>query len=419
MSRARTLLATLAAAVLAGSSLFAADADLRDKAVKLNDITGSDAQTLKLRELIKDKANTKKLLAEAMAFQKEKADDKPLAYNACLILARAAHEIKEGDAGAFFYRQCADEGLKLQSSEKIINALDGLIDLYWDTKKYKEAAEACKEFLELRSPRINEAKPLVMERLIQATAKQGQHDEALKMADQLIEADDNGWYFTNLKAWVQRDAGQNEAAAETYLLVIDRIGKNKRMKKEDKERFTRGTRYILSSVYVDLKQIDKAAEQLQTLLKADPDNATFNNDLGFIWADHDMNLDESEKMIRKAIEQDRKIKKEAKEKNPDLPEELLRDNAAYLDSLGWVLFKKKEYAEAKKYLLEASKDKDDGQHIEIWDHLADVHYALGEKQEALKVWEESLKLEDVSPRDAKRREAVKEKIKKVKAELDK
>ena len=90
--------------------------------------------------------------------------------------------------------------------------------------------------------------------------------------------------------------------------------------------------------------MDKAADQLKALLVREPDNPTYNNDLGYIWADHDMNLAESEKLIRKAIDDDRRTRRKA---NPDLKPELDKDNAAYLDSLGWVLFKQKKYKEAR------------------------------------------------------------------------
>ena len=66
--------------------------------------------------------------------------------------------------------------------------------------------------------------------------------------------------------------------------------------------------------------------------------------------------------IRKALDEDRKQRKE----RPELGLEEDKDNAAYLDSLGWVLFKKKNLKEAKKYLLEAIQDPD-GQHVEIID----------------------------------------------------
>jgi tetratricopeptide (TPR) repeat protein len=163
---------------------------------------------------------------------------------------------------------------------------------------------------------------------------------------------------------------------------------------------------MLSGVYVEDNKIDKAAEQLQVLLKKNPESATYCNDLGFIWADHDMNLDESEKLIRKAIELHRKNRKTDEEL--DLADD--KDNPAYLDSLGWVLFKKKNYKEAKKYLEEAVNSKE-GQNIEILDHLADVYMALGAKGDALKTWEKALKAETESKRDKERRVSIEKKVK--------
>ena len=86
-----------------------------------------------------------------------------------------------------------------------------------------------------------------------------------------------------------------------------------------------------------------------------------------------------------------------------------------LDSLAWVLFKKKNYAEAKKHLLEAVKG-DEGRHVEIFDHLADVHIALGEKKEAVEVWKKALELENVSKRDEARKEEIKKKLAKEQGE---
>jgi tetratricopeptide (TPR) repeat protein len=149
---------------------------------------------------------------------------------------------------------------------------------------------------------------------------------------------------------------------------------------------------------------------LQALVKKDPENPTYKNDLGFIWADHDMNLEESEKLVREAIEQDRKKRKKLEDLTPDED----KDNPAYLDSLGWVLFKKKAFKEAKKYLLEAVESKE-GQNIEILDHLADVHVALGEKDDAIKIWEKALKSEPEtkSKREQERRVIVEKKLKKI------
>jgi uncharacterized protein HemY len=74
-----------------------------------------------------------------------------------------------------------------------------------------------------------------------------------------------------------------------------------------------------------------------------------------------------------------------------------------------VLFKKKEYKEAKKWLLDATK-LEGGKHIEIYDHLADVHMALGEKGDAIKVWKDALKLPDTTRRDGERRKIIEKKL---------
>jgi predicted Zn-dependent protease len=241
------------------------------------------------------------------------------------------------------------------------------------------------------------------------------------MADRLAQLDKGGWYFLQLKGWVQREAGKLDDAIATYKEVITRIDESMTLKEDQKTRMAKEVRYRLTGLYVDGKKIDEAAEILQKLIKEDPDNPTFYNDLGFIWADHDKNLEESEGMIRKALELDakqrQKLLAEKKDLSPDAIAVLKKENAAYLDSLGWVLFKNKKFAEAETYLRKATEDDDDGKHIEIWDHLADALVAQGKKQEAVEIWQKSLKFEDVSPRDAERRKKVTQKLNKVRAEL--
>jgi len=404
----RPLLLTVAVAALAAGRSAAADDPLREKAIKLNQTTGEAAVRGRIVELIKDEAGTKKLLPVAVKMVKEEKPP-PLNYNACYILAKAAQAFKETDTALAFYRHCAQEATKLGSASKIVDVFDGMIDLYSGSKKYDEAIEACKEFLDIRvedldSP-INQYKPFILEKLILATANKGKIDEALEQTEKLIDKDKGGWYFLRLKAEVLQIGERYADAADTYLETIERLKKNTKLEPEVRDKFLKQMRYVLSGVYVDLKQIDKGAEQLEILMKDDPDNPTFLNDLGFIWADHDMKIDESEKLIRKAIDKDR----EQRKKVEDLPKEEDTDNPAYLDSLGWVLYKKKDYKDAKKYLIDATK-LPGGKHIEIYDHLADTHMALGEKADAIKVWKDALDLKDVSKRDQERRKMIEKKL---------
>lgn len=388
---------------------------LREELLKLNSVTGDKAQRAKLVSLVKDKENAKKLVAEASKMLKEaKGKENPFNFNGGLIVARLAHFTKQYDVAEPLYEYLIENSTKLKSGSKMVTAYEGLIEMYIDNKKYSMAAEICEKFIDLLEPEeVQQAQVLVLERLAQIRAKEGKFDEALRLADRLIEGiPEMKWYFLQTKGWVQREQGKLSDAIETYNSVLDEIDSSKAIKPEARDEAKDRVRYILTGLYVDNKDVDKASKQLQTLIKRNPDSATYKNDLGFIWCDHDMNLEESEKLIKEAIDLDKKEKEKAKKEGKI---EEVKPNAAYLDSLGWVLFKQKKYKEALEPLKEASTDDDDGAHLEIWDHLADCYMALDMKKEAIAAWEKGLKFDDVSKRDTERRRKVSEKLKKARA----
>src|SRR5204862_260724 len=130
-------------------------------------------------------------------------------------------------------------------------------------------------------------------------------------------------------ASVLREAGDFEKAAELYEQILTRVEGDADLDPQERDEVTEELRAELSNVYVDLKKIDKAAEQLEILVKKKPNEPGYYNDLGYILADHDMRLDEAEKLIRKALELD----KEKRKKEPGYDPRTDHDNGAYLDSL--------------------------------------------------------------------------------------
>ncbi|MCC6418800.1 MAG: tetratricopeptide repeat protein [Gemmataceae bacterium] len=420
----------VAALFLLGAALTArADDALQKRLTDINRVTGDDVVSAQVKALVARPAETKKLLAEAVTLAKAK--DHPLTFNGAYILALAANDLKDRQAAEVFYRICMDQAVKLQSTRKVLQSYGGLIDMLYENKKFGESAKVCRELLELKlgdskarvyylaiTNRFGEPdfiqdddyeatkrlRPGVHRLLIQAIAKQGKYDQALKLVENLIRAQDN-WQERQLKAWVLREAGKYPEAARAYEDVLERIEKDNTLEQEDKDTYGERYRYILSNVYVDLKQIDKAAEKLKALIAKRPDEPAYCNDLGYIWADHNMNLAEAEKLIRKALELDQARRKKAKVAPEDD-----RDNGAYLDSLGWVLYKQKKFNEAKKALQEAVKDKG-AQHIEIYDHLGDVHMALGDRAAAIAAWRRGLELAGDSAREKNRKAEVERKLK--------
>lgn len=388
---------------------------LREELLKLNTASSEDVQAAKLRALLKDRAKAKAAIAEATRMMKEaKGKEKPFNYNGAFILARAAHQLRQYDSAERFYEHQVELATELKSGPKMVRAYEGLIDLYFDAKRYNDVVKTCEDVVDLPGPKeLEDAKPFILEYLIKAKAKQGKIDEAMNMAKGLIELTDGSWYFLQLKGWIQHEAGKLDDAVKTFTEVLEKIDANKELKAELKDTLKDRVRYTLSGLHVENRDIDKAAKQLQILIKRNPEEPGYKNDLGFIWCDHDMNLEESEKLIREALELDKK-KKEKLKAEGKIDE--ITESAAYLDSMGWVLFKQKKYKEALEYLKKASADEDEGNHLEIWDHLGDCYMALGQKAEAIAAWEKALKMEDLSKRDAERRREVTEKLTKARSQ---
>ena len=61
-------------------------------------------------------------------------------------------------------------------------------------------------------------------------------------------------------------------------------------------------------------------------------------------------------------------------------------NPAYLDSMAWVLFRKKDFRSAKTYIEKSLQLDEFSPDAVIADHAGDIYNALGEKDNALKYW---------------------------------
>src|SRR5881397_1334705 len=138
---------------------------------------------------------------------------------------------------------------------------------------------------------------------------------------------------------------------------------------------------------------DKAADLLRKSIALDPANSTEAcNYLGYMWADHNMNLDEAETMIERALE-----------KEPN--------NASYLDSLGWVEFRKGKFDQALNNLLSAAKTADHDDPV-IFEHIGDAYFKLNRLSEALESWQKALALDPKNKNLAEKVEGTKKRISK-------
>src|SRR5206468_823794 len=89
----------------------------------------------------------------------------------------------------------------------------------------------------------------------------------------------------------------------------------------------------------------------------------------YLYAEQGKNLEKAEAMIRKALKEE-------------------PDNSAYLDSLGWVLFKRGKVKEALDP-LEKAVTHPSGADATIHEHLGDVYFRLQQTAKAKAAWEKA------------------------------
>src|SRR5581483_948806 len=112
-------------------------------------------------------------------------------------------------------------------------------------------------------------RPAIHRLMIQGMAKDGKYDEALKLADRLVEANDT-WRERQLRGWVLREAGKFPEAIKVYEDAQDRIAKDEGLTDKGKEVYGDRNRQILSNLFIESKQIDKGAEILKGLIDRHP-----------------------------------------------------------------------------------------------------------------------------------------------------
>jgi tetratricopeptide (TPR) repeat protein len=114
---------------------------------------------------------------------------------------------------------------------------------------------------------------------------------------------------------------------------------------------------------------EPAADAFRKLLQADPDNATALNYLGYMLIDYDLDVTKGIGYVQEALALEPK-------------------NPAYLDSLGWGYYKRKEYRKALDFLLQAARALPTDP--TIMEHLGDVYRALGRPHDARDCYEKAL-----------------------------
>ena len=126
--------------------------------------------------------------------------------------------------------------------------------------------------------------------------------------------------------------------------------------------------YFRAMTGQSLGRLDVLEQDLLRVIEIDPGNADAMNALGYTLADQTDRHDEALVLIERALE-------------------IKPNEAAFIDSLGWVQYRLENYKDAVTNLRKALSLFDND---EVAAHLGEVLWVSGEQQEARKVWQKAL-----------------------------
>lgn len=205
--------------------------------------------------------------------------------------------------------------------------------------------------------------PLAELNIVRLLATAHRDDEALEALDQAVKESNTNEELLFLGASIHASKKNFDKAAELMDTGFGRFSSNLKF-------------LFLRGVYEERSgNVQDCIATMKRVIHEDPSHTSALNYLGYLYADRGENLDVAEQLVSRALE-------------------LKPDDGYYLDSLGWVYFKKRDYDRAMEYLQRATQvSPNEGV---ILEHLGDVLLATGKKKEALEAYQKALqaKLED-------------------------
>jgi tetratricopeptide (TPR) repeat protein len=246
-----------------------------------------------------------------------------------------------------------DSGLRT-GSEPRLHYLRGLA--LQDLRRYGDAADAFGAVATDDAELDAAARAARVGVLVQA----GRVEEAEKAVDAALAAHPGDARLQAARAFVLERTGRSAEAVAYLGAALRKAGPGK----------------APSSLYEALANAqeksgdpDGAVRTMQSLLARDPDDADAMNYVAYTWAEKGVRLDEAEKLVTRALA-------------------LRPGNAFFLDTLGWVHFRKGEYARAVAVLEQAERKA--GAEATILEHLGDAYGKARRPRDAARAYQRAL-----------------------------
>ncbi len=293
------------------------------------------------------------------------------AYDKARIEFEKLHQASPDDAELLFTLGLLSlESQRLDDAEKYMMMLVRLKQregeaqyylgrIYENRKQYEAAIDWYREV------HVGEYKFDARLRIADMLGISGRTEEAIEHLDAMLKGSQSDGSLVRIyisKGELLRSVRRYEQALEVFNTALGIVPGNSDLL------------YSRALVAEKLGRIDLLEADIRAILKTEPDNAHALNALGFTLADQTDRYQEAYGYIKRAIE-------------------IMPDDAAIIDSWGWVHYRLGEYDKAISLLRKALSHFNDS---EIAAHLGEVLWVSGNQEEATSIWKEAL---EKSPND--------------------
>lgn len=213
--------------------------------------------------------------------------------------------------------------------------------------------------------------------LLSYAARRNDMEEVIGVCSNAIEYSPEVLDFYYYKAIGLYQTGQKEEALATYRKATEQ------MTPESNRELASDIFSAMGDLYHEAGEPDKAYLCYDSALVYNPDNILALNNYAYYLSEEDRQLEKAEQMSLRTIKAE-------------------PQNATYLDTYAWILYKQERYEEALGY-IEQALAADSVPSDVLYEHAGDISFRSGNREQALDYWQRALELQ-------RKAEAVDEKL---------
>jgi tetratricopeptide (TPR) repeat protein len=232
-----------------------------------------------------------------------------------------------------------------------------------ETEQYNDAKVALK-----KAAKLNDQDYSVWEQLVRLELG-GDTDAAIKDANEALSI------FPN-QAWLNYLAGVAWLQKKDYNKALSYVSNVPSLETQDKVLLSQ-TYSAMGDCYHGMKDVKKSDEAYDKSIEYNPDNVYTLNNYAYYLSLRGEKLDKAAQMSKHS-------------------NDLEKENPSFEDTYAWILFKQKNYTEAKAWIEKAIANSKNKSAIAT-EHYGDILFYLGKADEAVDNWKKAKQLGGTSP----------------------